>query len=155
MKNISIGLIIFMLSVCYILVLYNLAFDFNQLIKQGDLTWSYIINYRKEDLLILLLILLSATGLVVREAKGWILTAQFFYSLMGAIITVLIELDNMLPSINSLTYLLAILALILPIVLMNTQKLKQFYKMDKAANMWINNAIAISIAVLVGLFMWN
>ncbi|GCC50247.1 hypothetical protein SanaruYs_04620 [Chryseotalea sanaruensis] len=155
MKNISIGLIIFMLSVCYILVLYNLAFDFNQLIKQGDLSWSYIINYRKEDLLILLLILLSATGLVVREAKGWILTTQFFYSLMGAIITVLIELDNLLPSINSLTYLLAILALILPIVLMNTKKLKQFYKLDEAANMWINNAIAITIAVLVGLFMWT
>lgn len=144
-----------MLSVCYILVLYNLAYDFNQLIKQGDLSWSYIITYRKEDLLILLLILLSATGLVVREVKGWILTSQFFYSLMGAIITVLIELDNLLPSINSLTYLLAILALILPIVLMNTQKLKQFYKLDETANMWVNNAIAICIAVLVGLFMWN
>ncbi len=155
MKNISIALIILILGICYVLVLYNLAFDFNQLLQQGDLSWSYVIQYRKEDLLILLLILLSATGLVVKEAKGWILTAQFFYSLVGAIITVLVELDQLLPSINTLTYILAIIALILPIAIMNTQHLRFFYKLDKTTNMWINNAIAISIAVLVGLFMWS
>lgn len=155
MKNISIGLIILILGICYVLVLYNLAFDFSELLKQGDISWSYIITYRKEDLVILVLILLSATGLVVKEGKGWVLTAQFFYSLMGAIITIIIELDQLLPAVNSLTYLLAIVALILPIVLMNTKHLKQFYKLDTSANMWINNAIAISIAVLVGLFMWN
>jgi hypothetical protein len=155
MKNISIGLIILILGICYALVLYNLAFDFNQLIQQGDLSLSYVIQYRKEDLLIFFLILLSATGLVVKETKGWILTAQFFYSLMGAIITVLVELDQLMPSINTLTYLLAIIALILPIAIMNTQHLRHFYKLDKSANMWINNAIAISIAVLVGLLMWN
>jgi hypothetical protein len=155
MKNISIGLIILILSICYILVLYNLAYDFNQLLKQGDISWSYIITYRKEDLLILLLILLSATGLVVKESKGWVLTTQFFYSLMGAIVTIIIELDQLLPAVNSLTYILAVIALILPIVLMNSNPLKQFYKLDATVNMWANNAIAISIAVLVGLFMWN
>lgn len=155
MKNISIAFILFILGICYLLVLYNLAYDFNQLLKQGDVSWSYIITYRKEDLLILLLILLSATGLIVKESKGWILTTQFFYSLVGAIITVLVELDQLMPSINTLTYLLAIIALILPIVIMNTKHLKHFYKLDSSANMWINNAIAISIAVLVGLFMWS
>lgn len=155
MKRISISLIIFILGVCYVLVLYNLAYDFNQLIKEGDLSWSYLITYRKEDLLILILILLSATGLIVKEGKGWILTAQFFYSLMGALITVIIELDQLLPSINFLTYALAIIALTLPIVLMNTKHLKEFFKLESSANMWINNAIAISIAVLVGLLMWN
>lgn len=155
MKNISIGLIIFILGICYILVLYNLAFDFNQLIQQRDLSWAYIFTYRKEDLLILLLILLSAMGLFVKEAKGWILTTQFFYALMGAIVTVMIELDPLLNSINALTYLLAIAALVIPIVIMNTNHLKNFYKLSATSNMWFNNAIAISIAVLVGLFMWN
>lgn len=155
MKKISVALIILVLGICYILVLYNLAFDFNQLLKEGDMNWSYIITYRREDLLVLLLILLSATGLVVKESKGWILTTQFFYSLMGAIITVIAELDQVLTSVNALTYILAVAALLLPIILMNSKSLKAFYKLEPSVNMWINNAIALSIAVLVGLLMWN
>ncbi|NBP70316.1 MAG: hypothetical protein EBR30_09645 [Cytophagia bacterium] len=155
MKKISVALIILVLGICYILVLYNLAFDFNQLLKEGDMNWSYIITYRREDLLVLLLILLSATGLVVKESKGWILTTQFFYSLMGAIITVIAELDQVLTSVNALTYVLAVAALLLPIILMNSKSLKAFYKLEPSVNMWIYNAIALSIAVLVGLLMWN
>lgn len=155
MKKISVALIILVLGICYILVLYNLAFDFNQLLKEGDMNWSYIITYRREDLLVLLLILLSATGLVVKESKGWILTTQFFYSLMGAIITVIAELDQVLTSVNALTYVLAVAALLLPIILMNSKPLKAFYKLEPSVNMWVNNAIALSIAVLVGLLMWN
>jgi uncharacterized membrane protein len=155
MKKISVALIILVLGICYILVLYNLAFDFNQLLKEGDMNWSYIITYRREDLLVLLLILLSATGLVVKESKGWILTTQFFYSLMGAIITVIAELDQVLTSVNALTYVLAVAALLLPIILMNSKSLKAFYKLEPSVNMWLNNAIALSIAVLVGLLMWN
>jgi hypothetical protein len=155
MKKISVALIILVLAICYILVLYNLAFDFNQLLKEGDMNWSYIINYRREDLLVLVLILLSATGLIVKESKGWILTAQFFYSLMGAIITVIAELDQVLTSVNALTYVLAVVALVLPILLMNSKALKSFYKLEPSVNMWVNNAIALSMAILVGLFMWN
>lgn len=155
MKKISVALIILVLAVCYILVLYNLAFDFNQLLKEGDMSWSYIITYRREDLLILILILLSATGLIVKESKGWILTTQFFYSLMGAIITVIAELDQVLTSVNTLTYVLAVMALLLPIILMNSKALKAFYRLEPSANMWINNAIALSMAVLVGLLVWN
>ncbi|MCZ8216730.1 MAG: hypothetical protein O9262_10850, partial [Cyclobacteriaceae bacterium] len=134
MKKISVALIILVLGICYILVLYNLAFDFNQLLKEGDMNWSYIITYRREDLLVLLLILLSATGLVVKESKGWILTTQFFYSLMGAIITVIAELDQVLTSVNALTYILAVAALLLPIILMNSKSLKAFYKLEPSAN---------------------
>jgi hypothetical protein len=155
MKKISVAIIILVLAICYVLVLYNLAFDFNQLLKEGDMNWSYIITYRREDLLVLVLILLSATGLIVKESKGWILTTQFFYSLMGAIITVIAELDQVLTSINTLTYILAVVALLLPILLMNSKALKAFYKLEPSVNMWINNAIALSMAVLVGLLMWN
>ncbi len=155
MKHISVIIIVALLVICYGLVLYNLAVDFAEILKQPDKDWAYLLKYRREDLLVLLLIMLSITGLIIKESKGWILTAQFFYSLLGAIITLIAKLDQYMPSINLLTYILAAVALVLPIVLMNRKSVKHFFKIEDKANMLVNNSIAISVAVIVGLIMWT
>lgn len=151
MKKFSITYIFICLGIVYIMALYNLAYDVQEWLSTAQRSWTDFLFFKKEDLVSLLLIILSITGIIVREKKGWILTIQLFYSLLGASVTMLLIFSD---SSRLLLFALMVIFLAPPIVMLHSADLKRYYKIEAPETMLLNNVVAIVIALLVSFLMW-
>lgn len=151
MKKALILYIFTCLAILYATLLYNLAFSVQDWLSTQQRSWTDFMFFKKEDITALFLVILSLTGVLVREKKGWILTTQLFYSLLGASTTFIFKLNSSMR----LTILLSMFFLLIPpIVIMHTQALKDFYKIEEPETMPLNNIIALVIAVLASFLIW-
>lgn len=151
MKKALILYIFTCLAILYATLLYNLAFSVQDWLSTQQRSWTDFMFFKKEDITALFLVILSLTGVLVREKKGWILTTQLFYSLLGASTTFIFKLNSSMR----LTILLSMVFLLIPpIVIMHTQALKDFYKIEEPETMPLNNIIAVVIAVLASFLIW-
>ncbi len=151
MKKVLILYIFTCLAILYATLLYNLAFSVQDWLSTQQRSWTDFMFFKKEDITALFLVVLSLTGVLVREKKGWILTTQLFYSLLGASTTFIFKLNS---SMRLVILLSMFFLLIPPIVIMHTQALKNFYKIEEPETMPLNNVIALVIAILASFLIW-
>ena len=151
MKKALIAYIFICLLSLYGLLLYNLAFDVNTWFDTQERDVSDFLYFKMEDIVALLLVILSITGILIRERNGWILTIQLFYALLGASITFILKINH---SIQLIILASIALALIPPIFVMNTKLIREFYRMEEPQNGMLNNAIAILLAILASVLVW-
>jgi len=151
MKKFLIAYIAFCLVTLYAVLLYSLAFDLTSWFDTQEREVSDFLYFKKEDIVALLLVMLSITGILVRERNGWILTTQLFYALLGGSVTFILKLNS---SMQLLIFLAMVLVLIPPLFVMNSKTIQEFYRMDDPQNKLLNNAMALLIAVLASILVW-
>lgn len=132
-------------------MLFNLAYDVIEWQRTQQRDWKDFLFFKKEDILALFLVLLSIAGVIVREKKGWILTIQVFYAFVGAGITFVLRIGNDERFFVLIGLLLFLLSLI---IVMHSSTLKKFYRIEVPETMVLNNAIALTLALLASFLMW-
>jgi hypothetical protein len=151
MKKASIVYLISCLVILYVVLLYNMAYQVNGWLESQERDLTDFLYFKKEDVVALLLVILSIAGILVRERSGWILTIQLFYALLGASITFLLKLTS---SMQLIILVSMVLLLLPPLVVMNSKPILDFYRMNQAQNRILNNALAILLALLASMVVW-
>lgn len=154
MKKVVLICTLLFLFILYALMVYNIIHDITEWMSTRERSWKDFLYFKKENFIALALVLISAAGLFIKEKIGWILTTQLFYSLLGASFTIITTLHHYKIDIPGFANVFVALLFVLPLIAMNGSALKSFYRLDSTSNMLVNNALAICIAIISGLFMW-
>jgi hypothetical protein len=151
--------IIFVISVLSIFILGSLVLAIITYINEArsgkiDSLEEFLV--RKNRYLSFSPMILGFIGLLNRTLTGWVFIACVFYLMLFMGVTIGIK-SEMSSFFDLSTYLLFMIAIVSPLIIMNSMDFKNHYKIDVKRRLWAENIIAfIAMAILgTGLIVLN
>ncbi len=149
MRKIKIIFVLTVLIIFELVMTFYLVTTYKKGIDGGHITSVTDYFIKRNLYLALTPMILGLTGLFIKSKIGWIFTSTVFYlmTILGVAAVIFVGFKS---AYDILTYLVFMIFMISPLLLMNDNDFKIFYKIDNGDRLVKENIISFGAMVLCG-----